>query len=488
MLDINNSAIQTGTSKSDFTINDLAPNNYLTIMWNGYKGEKFKVQTLSVDVDRYNEMLDLMTSSFNQTKGNVLSSLINNKYVNLGSVAKYFAQTTFENYGARQAVNGLVNIMQDGKIQNDDVLNSLLYYSGDIINNVAKDMNIADSNLLVQQLAGQNVLNDFNPFKFLDSFCNKTQDWTDKAESSLNERAIEYPYSGDEISQEYAGILLGITESDTHSIDIDIPRKRTESGYEYTSHVVVNPFRKDLKLRLTNKIINNSKELNKITEVKNIEAVRDIIEQIVNSKTRFDIYIRLSDKDYKCYTNLMFSSISFDKSSSTGVSYDFSCTIEPVNEYIAKTYIFTPPVSSTKINKNNSTLKNTNRTSAGNSNSSKTAEQIKAEKANFESHCKYFQDKYGINPKNYGITTVKQISKTYSLLDSKGITKNYNYKHYLNAVKKYNNLSRYSGKQLMINELLIKGEFKKQVELQNKITSCLYEAKTITTGNMTNKQ
>ena len=76
-----NNAIQTGTSKSDFTINDLAPNNYLTIMWNGYKGEKFKVQTLSVDLDKYNEMLDLMNNSFNSTKSNVLSSLINNKNI-----------------------------------------------------------------------------------------------------------------------------------------------------------------------------------------------------------------------------------------------------------------------------------------------------------------------------------------------------------------------------------------------------------------------
>lgn len=478
---MSDSVMQVGTSKSDFTINDLAPNNYLTIMWNGYKGEKFKVQTLSVDVNRYNEMLDLMTSSFNQTKGNVLSSLINNKYVNLGSVAKYFAQTTFESYGARQAVNGLVNIIQDGKIQNDDVLNSLLYYSGDIINDVAKDMNIADSNLLVQQLAGQNVLNDFSPFKFLDSFCNKTQDWTDKSEASLNEKAVEYPYSEDVISKEYAGILLGITESDTHSVDIDIPRKRTESGYEYTSHVIVNPFKKDLKLRLTNKIITNDKKLDYITEVKNIEAVRDIIEQIVNSKTRFDIYIRLSDRDYKCYTGLMFSSISFDKNSATGSSYDFSCTIEPVNEYIAKTYIFTPPVSSTKVKKNSSTSSNAKNTNAGKSESAKSPEQIKADRINFDKKNEAFKTKFNIDPKAYGITNAKQIDKAIILMEQKGITKDKKFIWYLADLK-------------LANKYNIK-PFKKQItnskyyhDVRKQLTDCLYEAKTITTGSITNNK
>ena len=83
MLDINNSAIQTGTSKSDFTINDLAPNNYLTIMWNGYKGEKFKVQTLSVDLDMYNEMIDLSYKSVLRNRRRLeCVPLVKKKYYN----------------------------------------------------------------------------------------------------------------------------------------------------------------------------------------------------------------------------------------------------------------------------------------------------------------------------------------------------------------------------------------------------------------------
>ena len=475
---MSNQIIQAGTSKSDFTVNDLAPNNYLTIMWNGYKGEKFKVQTLSVDVNRYNEMLDLITNSFNQTKGNVLSSLVNNKYVNLGSVAKYFAQTTFESYGARQAVNGLVNIMQDGKIQNDDVLNSLLYYSGDIINDVAKDMNIADSNLLVQQLAGQNVLNDFSPFKFLDSFCNKTQDWTDKSEAILNEKAVEYPYSEDVISKEYAGILLGITESDTHSVDIDIPRKRTESGYEYTSHVIVNPFKKDLKLRLTNKIITNDKKLDYITEVKNIEAVRDIIEQIANSKTRFDIYIRLSDRDYKCYTGLMFSSISFDKNSTTGSSYDFSCTIEPVNEYVAKTYIFTPSKSQTSIKTNNSSNNNSSRTKGGKSNSAKNNNNdIYIKSPTSYKAVTTFYERTLVNPATYGIYDARTIARASEILDEKS-TYLSGLNTYLNRVKSgtFLNLTRSRASitsQAIIKSALLqaKNETKGQVCSNTKLFS-----------------
>ena len=142
--------------------------------------------------------------------------------MNLGSVAKYFAQSSFDSYGARQAVTGLINILEDGKIQEDNILNAFLYYSGDILRDVAKDFGVNDINPLIQQLAGQNILNNFNTFDFLDSFCRGTQDWTDKTESKLNEKGIFLPYSEDEIINQYSGILLGITESDTHSIDIDI--------------------------------------------------------------------------------------------------------------------------------------------------------------------------------------------------------------------------------------------------------------------------
>lgn len=359
--------IKGGTQKSDIKVDNLAPNNYLTLVWNN-TDTKTKVQTLSVDLDRYNQMNDKLTNSTQNILQSGLYKIINNKYINLGSVAKYFAQTTFDSYGARQAVNGLVNVLQDGAIQNDDVLNALLYYSGDILGDVAREYGVSDINLVVQQLAGQNILNNFNGLDFLDKFCNATQNWTNKSEASLNERMITLPYSQDVVSGEYTGILLGITESDTHSFDIEIPRKRVESGYNYTSHVIVNPFKKDLKLKLTNKVLTS--EYNQETEVDNIEAVRDLIESIANSKMRFDIYIRLSNRKYKSYTGLMFSSLSFDKSSSTGMSYDFTCTIEPVDEYIPKTYIFTPPVSSCPVNGNRSTSNNAGRTKSGETNSS----------------------------------------------------------------------------------------------------------------------
>lgn len=357
--------IQGGTNKSDFSIDNLAPNNYLTIMWNN-QDTKTKVQTLSVDMETYNEMFEMMHNSTQNVLSGGIYKIINNKYLNIGSVAKYFAQTTFDSYGARQAVNGIINVLQDGKIQNDDVLNAVLYYSGDILSDVAKDYGISDVNPLIQQLAGQNILNNFNGLGFFESFCNKTQDWTNKSEAELNERMLTLPYSEDDITKEYSGILLGITESDTHSIDIDIPRKRTESGYNYTSHVIVNPFKKDLKLKLTNKYITGIYD--KATEVDSIESTRDLIESIANSKMRFDIYIRLSDRKYRCYPNLMFSSLSFDKNSSTGMSYDFTCTIEPVEEYIPKTYIFTPPASSCSVKNNKSTATNNSRTAGGNTN------------------------------------------------------------------------------------------------------------------------
>lgn len=434
--------IQGGTNKSDFSIDNLAPNNYLTIMWNN-QDTKTKVQTLSVDMETYNEMFEMMHNSTQNVLSGGIYKVINNKYLNIGSVAKYFAQTTFDSYGARQAVNGIINVLQDGKIQNDDVLNAVLYYSGDILSDVAKDYGISDVNPLIQQLAGQNILNNFNGLGFFESFCNKTQDWTNKSEAELNERMLTLPYSEDDITKEYSGILLGITESDTHSIDIDIPRKRTESGYNYTSHVIVNPFKKDLKLKLTNKFITGI--YNQATEVDSIEATRDLIESIANSKMRFDIYIRLSDKKYRCYPNLMFSSLSFDKNSSTGMSYDFTCTIEPVEEYIPKTYIFTPPNSTCNIKNNKSTATNNSRTAGGNTNPaqkpvvnpSKSDANIKQVKENFK---KYMQI-----PCPSNLKTEKLIKMTID--ETEKYLKNSGNSYYKNILKKLHSSVKLTSKE-----------------------------------------
>lgn len=411
-----NTVLQAGASKGELSPDSLAPNNYLTIMWKGLGDTKSRVTTLKIDIDKYKTMNSFLEANVNTVKTSGLYKIINNKYLNLGSVAKYFAQSAFDSYGARQAVTGLINILEDGKIQEDNVLNAFLYYSGDLLKGVAKDFGINDINPLIQQLAGQSVLSSFSPFKFLESFCRETKDWTDKAETSLNQKGKWLNYSGDIITNTYDGLLLGITESDTHSIEIDIPRKRTESGYNYTSHVIVNPFKKDLKLRLTNKVINynqNNSELtylDAIEEIKNIEEVRTTIENIVESKTRFDIYLKLSDRQYKCYTNLMFSSLAFDKTSSTGLSYDFNCTIEPVYEYIPKTYIFTPSASNTKVKSNSSTSSNKSRTSNGKSqtvqkpiNTSQRISQALSRETNeaIIARCRTI----GVSPTKYGLIT-----------------------------------------------------------------------------------
>ena len=379
-----NTVLQAGASKGELSPDSLAPNNYLTIMWKGLGDTKSRVTTLKIDIDKYKTMNSFLEANVNTTKTSGLYKIINNKYLNLGSVAKYFAQSAFDSYGARQAVTGLINILEDGKI--------------------------------IQQLAGQSVLSSFSPFKFLEGFCRETKDWTDKAETSLNQKGKWLNYSGDIITNTYDGLLLGITESDTHSIEIDIPRKRTESGYNYTSHVIVNPFKKDLKLRLTNKAINynlNNSDmtyLSAIEEVKNIEEVRTTIENIVESKTRFDIYLKLSDRQYKCYTDLMFSSLAFDKTSSTGLSYDFNCTIEPVYEYIPKTYVFTPPASSTKVKGNGSTAGNKSRTSRGKSNSvskpiQKPTPSNPYSKLSDETIYKTCKKILGMDPTRYGLNS-----------------------------------------------------------------------------------
>ena len=188
------------------------------------------------------------------------------------------------------------------------VTNLCLNMFGNIADKTARELGFTDPHNIFSQVAGQNVIN------VLGELGKQTKSFLDDKIKEINgskkTNTVSSEGSGTNKKQ-YAGLLLGLTTSDTESYEITIPRKKIEDGSDYTTHLLPQPFKKEFSVKLTNKIL--SSDFNQLTEINAIEYTKDKLIEIAQSKTLFDIYIRLSaDKIYK-RSNVVFSSLSFTK-------------------------------------------------------------------------------------------------------------------------------------------------------------------------------
>lgn len=311
---------------------DLAPNNYLTIVWKDSSG-KF-INTLDIDNKSALQYTnDLNSAIDNAISNNNITYAGQNKYVNVESIAKYIAQNTIDAGTQRTVVNALIGLASGaGKRTPDQITNLMVNVFGNIADRTARELGFTDPHEVFSQIAGENVINVFK------NLGKKTKDYLDDCIAKLNGKPKSNLNSSDaKTEKKYVGLLLGLTTNDTESYEVTIPRKKVEDGSDYTTHLLPQPFKKDFTVKLTNKVL--SENFSQIEEITNIEFVKDKLIEIANSRTLFDIYIRLSaDKIYK-RSNVSFTSLSFDKDESSGNGYTCTFSIEPVGNFKTKTFV-----------------------------------------------------------------------------------------------------------------------------------------------------
>ena len=323
------------TSQRELTPDDLAPNNYLTIVW---KDVNFGDLIKHLDIDNEKALeytIQLNSAIDNAISNNNVQYAGQNKFINLESIGKYIAQNTIDAGAQRTVVNALIGVASGGaeKLPNN-ITNLCLNMFGNIADKTARNLGLTDPHQIFSQVAGQNVINTLGELgkqakTFLDDKI-KELNGTKKTNTVSSE-------GNENNKKQYAGLLLGLTTSDTESYEITIPRKKVEDGSDYTTHLLPQPFKKEFSVKLTNKIL--SSDFNQLTEINAIEYTKDKLIEIAQSKTLFDIYIRLSaDKVYK-RSNVVFSSLSFTKDEGSGNSYTATFTVEPVNGFRTKTFI-----------------------------------------------------------------------------------------------------------------------------------------------------
>ena len=324
----------TTTVQQEITLDDLAPNNYLTIIWRDTKtGETFN--SLDIDNKQALEYTVALQNSIDQAiSGGKISYAGQSKYINLESVAKYLAQNTIKAGTKRNVINALIGLASGSKTAlSNSTKNLIVNVFGSIADDVAKSFGYTDPHEIFSSFANENTI------KLFTELGNKTQKYIDDCISKFSNKKKDKITSSIDTqkTKTYAGLIMGITMSDTESMDITIPRKKVEDGSNYTTHLLPQPFKKEFNVILTNKVL--TPDFNRTQEIKNIEFVKDKLTEIAKSKTTFDIYVRLSNDVMYKRSNVAFSSLSFTKDENSGNGYTASFTIEPINTFKVKTFV-----------------------------------------------------------------------------------------------------------------------------------------------------
>lgn len=333
----------TQTSQRDISIDELAPNNYLTIVWKDAKTGNI-INTLDINNEQSINFTNQLNGAIdNAIRNNNVTYAGQNRYINIESIAKYIAQNSIPAGTKRQVINALIGLISGaGKKTPDDVINLFLNVFGTIADKTARNFGWTDPHEIFSQVAGQNVIT------VLSQLGKQAKNFLDNCIRQFNgeEKTNVSSADGDkESKKQYVGLLLGITTSDNESYENTIPRKKVEDGSDYTTHLLPQPFKKDFTVKLTNKVLTS--DFKQTDEINAIEYTKNKMIDILNSKTLFDIYIRLNDKVMYKRSNVTFSSLSFNKDEEIGNSYTATFTIEPVNNYKIKTFVSTKKYGST---------------------------------------------------------------------------------------------------------------------------------------------
>ena len=324
----------TTTVQKEITLDDLVPNNYLTIIWRDAKtGETFN--SLDIDNKQALEYTVALQNSIDQAiSSGKISYAGQSKYINLESLAKYLAQNTIEAGPKRTVINDLIGLASGSQTAlSDSTKNLIVNIFGSIADDVARSFGFTDPHEVFASFANENTI------KLFTELGNKAQKYIEDCISKFSNKKKDKITSNTDKqkTKTYAGLIMGLTTSDTESMDITIPRKKVEDGSNYTTHLLPQPFKKEFNVILTNKVL--TPDFNRTQEIKNIEFVKDKLIEIAKSRTTFDIYVRLSNDVMYKRSNVVFSSLSFTKDENSGNGYTASFTIEPINTFKVKTFI-----------------------------------------------------------------------------------------------------------------------------------------------------
>lgn len=325
------------TDPNTITVDKLAPNNYLTIVWRDkISGSIYSTyEDLATSQAEELEYTTQLNNAINNSLVNTSYAYTGNRrYVNVESIAKYLSQNILPSGTKRVVVNALIGMITgDSKKVTNNAINLTVNVFGEIAKKVANSIGFSDPHEAFASIASENSIG------FMAELGKQTKN---KLQQFIRNKLHKTPSKvnsviSDSRDVKYVGLLLGVTMSDTESYEITIPRRKVENGSDYTTHLLPQPFKKEFTVKLTNKVLSSRYDYER--EIDNIEKVKNKLIEIANSYTAFDVYIRLSSGHMYKKSNVVFSSLSFTKDEGSGNGYECSFTIEPIEEFLTKTFV-----------------------------------------------------------------------------------------------------------------------------------------------------
>lgn len=325
------------TDPNAITVDKLAPNNYLTIVWKDKATGSIYNTYEDIDSSQADDLT--YTTQLNNAINNALTTTNtayagNTRYINVESIAKYLSQNILPSGTKRVVIDALINIITGDRAKiTNEAINLTVNVFGEIAKKVARKIGFTDPHEAFASITSENTIT------FLYELGKASKEKIEEFVANKLNRQISKTNTktSDSNNVKYVGLLLGITTSDTESYEITIPRRKVENGSDYTTHLLPQPFKKEFNVVLTNKILSSRYDYER--EIDNIEKVKNKLIEIAKSYTTFDIYIRLSSGHMYKKTNVVFSSLSFTKDEGSGNNYTCSFTIEPIEEFLTKTFI-----------------------------------------------------------------------------------------------------------------------------------------------------
>ena len=132
------------TNQEDISVSNLAPNNYLTIVWKDSSGKQ--INTLDIDDEKaLAYTMELSNAIESSISNNNVSYVGQNKYINFETIGKYIAQNTISDGTQRRVANALIGLASgDPKNIPSSTANLCLNVFGTVTDKVARSLGLSD--------------------------------------------------------------------------------------------------------------------------------------------------------------------------------------------------------------------------------------------------------------------------------------------------------------------------------------------------------
>ena len=199
------------TDPNLITVDKLAPNNYLTIVWKDKATGSIYSTYEDIDSSQLDDLV--YTTQLNNAINNALKTTNtayagNTRYINVESIAKYLSQNILPSGTKRVVVDSLINIItgDKNKITNESI-NLTVNVFGEISKKVASKMGFTDPHEAFASITSENTITFL--YELGKASKEKIQDFVAKKLNKQISKTNSKTSNSNNVK--YVGLLLGIT-------------------------------------------------------------------------------------------------------------------------------------------------------------------------------------------------------------------------------------------------------------------------------------